>query len=464
MTVINQINDFLWGNIIAYILLGTGLIFTIRLGFPQVRYFRRGLQCMKKSMKGGEEKVSGFATLCAAVGGQVGTGSLVGVASAITAGGPGAIFWMWITALFGMVITFAETVLGQLFRTREDYGTYRGGAAYYIEKGFNSRLLAQIIAMLYVIGIGIFIASIQTNSIANAFTGVVAVNPLIPGIAVIALTGLVTVGGVKRLAEVSSLIVPFMALAYMLITVYIILINIAHVPEVFSTIIASAFTTRAAVGGLVGHSVMEAFRNGVARGLFSNDAGNGFVGTIHASAEVKHPVEQGLLAMLGTFITTIVICTCTALAIMLTGVLDTNAEGVNLLQEAFGVALGPVGRWVVFGAMFLFGFTTLLVDVFTGETNLFYIFREKAAVPTWIYRIVAVVVLVISSVTPLKDIWSMVDLLLAFVVFINVVALLGLFKYVKEIFVDYTSQLKRGIDEPEWDYGKDMIKVIKNSK
>lgn len=453
-----SVSDFLWSSVIAYVLLGTGLYYTIRLGVPQLKHFGRGIRSMKKNLKTDGE-VSGFATLCAAVGGQVGTGSLVGVASALVAGGPGAIFWMWVTALFGMVITFAETVLGQLFREKIDDGTYRGGAAFYIEKGLKNKPMAIIISFFYVLGIGIFVASLQTNSIANAFSGVVNVNPIIPGIAVIALTAVVTVGGVKRLADFSSRVVPFMALAYITVTLYIVISNITMVPTMFVLIFKSAFSAQAAVGGVVGHTVMQAFRNGIARGLFSNDAGNGAAGTLHAAADVKHPIDQALLAMMGTFIATCIICSCTAFAILLSGSLETDKVGINLLQEAFYITMGPVGKWVVFGAMFLFGFTTLLADVFFGESNLIYIFREKSKTPIWIYRIIAVIVLLISCVVPLTIIWGFIDLLVAIIVFFNLLALFGLFKYVRYAYVNYFEQIKQGKESPVWDKSIDITEL-----
>jgi alanine or glycine:cation symporter, AGCS family len=307
--------------------------------------------------------------------------------------------------------------------------------------------------------IGMFIASIQTNSIASAFTGVVDINPLIPGVVVVILTGIVIVGGVKRLVDFSTLIVPFMALSFIALTFYIVITNITAVPAVFGLIIKSAFTGEAAAGGVIGATVMEAFRYGMARGLFSNDAGNGVAGTMHASADVKHPIEQSFLAMLGTFITTIIICSCTAFAMLLTDVLGTGKEGVNLLQEAFNVSMGTFGKWVVFGAMFLFGFTTLLADVFYGETNIRYVFKKNPKPVIWIYRIITAIVLTISSVVPLTVIWTSVDFLLAIIIFLNVIALFGLFKYVRYAFNNYVRQLKKGIVEPEWDKKIDITKV-----
>ena len=450
MELITAISDFLWGNIIGYVLLALGLVYSIGLVFPQVRYFSHALSVMRSSLRGGDGRISGFSTLMASVGSQVGTGSLVGVSSALAAGGPGAIFWMWITAVFGMVITFGETVLGQIFRERQEDGTYRGGTAYYIEKGLKSRPLAIVIAVLYILGVGFAIASVQTNSIANAVTGVIDINPLIPGIVVIGLAGLVTVGGVKRLADISNLVVPFMAIGYLAIVVFIVVANITALPEVITTIVEAAFHPSAAVGGVGGYTIMEAFRHGTARGLFSNDSGNGAAAMMHAAADVRHPVQQAMLGMLGTFITTILICSATAFAILSTGALAGGHDGINLLQDAFSVGVGDAGRWVVLGAMFLFGFTTLLADVFYGETNLRYIFRRKARGPIWVYRIIAAVLLAVSSITPLSSIWAFVDFFMALIVFVNLGALLILFRHVRRALQDYVSQRRAGIDQPVW--------------
>ena len=264
----------------------------------------------------------------------------------------------------------------------------------------------------------------------------------------IALVGFVIVGGARRLAEVSSLIVPFMAMAYIFIVLYIVISNIYLLPSMFVLIIKSAFSTQAAIGGVVGHTVMQAFRNGMARGLFSNDAGNGFAAVMHATADVKHPVEQGFLAMIGTFITTCIICSMTAFAILFTGALSTHTQGINLLQEAFYNAIGTSGRWIVFLAMFLFGFTTLLADVYVGETNIAYVFDKKSKAPIWICRIVLVVVLIISCTIQLDAVWASIDILIAAVVFINLYAILRLYKYAKYAFLHYEYQLKNGNESP----------------
>ncbi|MCH1950410.1 sodium:alanine symporter family protein [Enterocloster sp. OA13] len=454
MQVIQTLNGIFWGWLVAGILLGTGVFFTIRLKFPQIRYFTKLFGNLRESMKS-EGGVSGFGALCAAVGGQVGTGSLVGVATALASGGPGAIFWMWMTALLGMPISFSEAVLGQLFREKNSDGTYRGGPAYYMEKGLHSKLLSVLFSISVMIGIGFFYAMIQSNSISVALTGVVDIKPLIAGLVLLALVCLVVFGGIKRLSEVSSLVVPFMALAYLVIAVIIVVMNIKMLPGVITLIFKSAFSFRAAAGGVAGYTIKEAFRYGVARGLFSNDAGNGTAPSMHASAVVKHPVNQGLAAMLGTFITTIIICSCTAFCILITGALDSGETGIALTQVAFHNALGGAGKWIVFLAMSLFGFTTLLADIYYGEVNLMSLVSEKPGAVT-VYRIICCVFIIIGAVAPVPIVWDLVDLVSAFMVFFNVIALIGLARYVVYVLKDFVGQKDKGKAQPVWDVENDI--------
>lgn len=443
--------DFLWSHVIGYVLLAVGLYYSLRLGFPQFKYSGQIKKVLRKNLKS-SEGVSGFAALATAVGGQVGTGSLVGVASAIAYGGPGAIFWMWITALLGMIITFAETVLGQLYRVKLDDGTYRGGPAYYVQNGLHSRVFAVITAFFYIIGVGLCIAFMQSNSISQVFTGVVDANPIWPGIVVAIAAAIITIGGVKRLTNFSSRVVPVMAGAYVLVVLIIVITNITKFPAVIGLIFKSAFTAQAAVGGIIGHTVMDAFRHGVARGLFSNDAGNGIAGIMHAAADVKHPAEQGFLGMFGTFVTTIIICSLSAFSLLLTGVVGdpANGDGIVLVQDAFQTIMGIPGRWLVFFAMLMFGFTTLIADLFYGESNIILIFKEKYKVPLWIYRIIAFIMFIVATQMDLELVWGFIDVFVGIVVIINVISLFLLFKDVRMVLNDYKRQLDEGIEDPVW--------------
>lgn len=450
MNIFIDIANFMWANVIGYVLLGVGLYYSIRLGFPQFRYAKDISHVIKKNLKS-DSNVSGFAALATAVGGQVGTGSLVGVATALVAGGPGAIFWMWMTALLGMIITFAETVLGQVYRVKLEDGTYRGGPAYYVRFGLKSKIMSVITAFFYVIGVGLCIAFMQTNSIAQALTGVSNINPLYIGIVITIIAAIVTIGGVKRLTDISSKIVPVMAGLYILAVLFILITNITKVPAMLADIFKGAFGIKQAFAGLGGYTIMQAFRYGVARGLFSNDAGNGIAGIMHASADVKHPAEQGFLGMFGTFVTTIIICTLTAFAIMLTGVLGNGSDGIVLVQDAFQSQLGNIGRWMIFFAMLMFGFTTLIADLFYGETNIFLIFKDKNKIPLWIYRITAFAMFIISTQLELDVVWGIIDVFVGVIVFINVISLFLLFKKVKEVMNDYERQKREGIEDPVWE-------------
>lgn len=450
MKIFIDIANFMWANVIGYVLLGVGLYYSIRLRFPQFRYAKDISHVIKKNLKS-DSNVSGFAALATAVGGQVGTGSLVGVATALVAGGPGAIFWMWMTALLGMIITFAETVLGQVYRVKLEDGTYRGGPAYYVRFGLKSKVMSVITAFFYIIGVGLCIAFMQTNSIAQALTGVSNINPIYIGIVITIIAAIVTIGGVKRLTDISSKIVPVMAGLYILAVLFILITNITEVPAMLADIFKGAFGIKQVFAGLGGYTIMQAFRFGVARGLFSNDAGNGIAGIMHASADVKHPAEQGFLGMFGTFVTTIIICTLTAFAIMLTGVLGNGSDGIVLVQDAFQSQLGNIGRWMIFFAMLMFGFTTLIADLFYGETNVLLIFKDKAKIPLWIYRIIAFAMFIISTQLELDVVWGIIDVFVGIIVFINVISLFLLFKKVKEVMNDYERQKREGIEDPVWE-------------
>lgn len=458
MEIIKMLNGIFWGWLVAGILLGAGVYFAVRMNFPQVRYFTKLFGNLHKSMKKSDGGISGFGALCAAVGGQVGTGSLVGVATAIASGGPGAVFWMWMTAVLGMGISFAEAVLAQLFKVKNADGkTYRGGPAYYMEKGLNNKVLATLFSISIIVGIGFIYVMIQSNSIVASMVDVTGLDPLLLGVFLLVLVCLVIFGGIKRLSDTATIIVPFMAIGYVIIAIGITIMNAEKLPALLAHIFESAFAFEPVAGGVAGYTIKEAFRYGVARGLFTNDAGNGTAPSMHATANVKHPVVQGFAAMLGTFLTTIVICSCTAFTILLTGAIGDGTTGIQLTQAAFGNALGITGNWVVFFAMFLFGYTTLLADIYYGEVNLQWIFKKSDKV-ILCYRLICCVLIVGAAVTPVTALWELVDFSTAFMVFFNVLALIFLFKYVLYALKDYQRQKAIGIEDPVWDFEKDITK------
>lgn len=451
MSIITQINGVLWGWLLAVILFATGLYYSISMKFPQIRFFGRSITSLKTNSKSEDGSISGFAALCATVGAQVGTGSIVGVASALAAGGPGALFWMWVTALLGMTLSFGEATLGQMFREKNPDGSYTGGAPYYMKNGMKSNTLSCLYAGISIFSVGVCIAMLQNNSISSAITNVIHIPQIIPGIIVALLAAFIVLGGAKRITDFASKVVPFMAIGYILITFVILVMHVSQIPAVFALILKSAFSVEAAAGGAAGYTIKEAIRNGVARGLFSNDAGNGAAAGFHATANVKHPTAQGISAMLGTFITTIIICSCTGFSILLTGAMDTGTDGIVLVQEAFGIAIGPVGKWIVLLAMFLFGFTTMIADIFYGEVGVRFLFKKNVSKMALLYKAASIIMVIVGSAISLPSLWQVVDLLVGVIVIVNIIALVGLFKYVKYILFDYTKQLKAGVEEPVWD-------------
>ena len=455
MEVIKAINGVFWGWLIAGILLSCGIFYTIRLGFPQVRYFTQLIPNLWKASRNATG-VSAFGALCSAIGSEVGAGSLVGVATALASGGPSAIFWMWVTAILGMPIMFGEAVLAQIFRVKnEDGTTFRGGPAYYMRRGLNAKVLPILFSISVILGNGVVYCMVQSNSIAGSFSGQAELPPLAIGVILVALVGLVIFGGIKRLSTVASYIVPFMAFAYIILALVVLVTHAEWIAAMFRLIIDSAFGVQQAAGGVLGYSVQEAFRYGVARGLFSNDAGAGTTPSMHAAANVKHPVNQGLSGMLGVFVTTIIVCSCTAFCILLSGALNGSLTGIQLTQAAFSSSFGDLGYWLVAAAMFLFGYTTLLANMYYGEVNTRYLFPDKKHAVT-IYRIFALCLILFGSIVPVISMWEFADLFGALMVLFNVIALFRLSKYVAFALKDYQEQ-KKICDAPLWDYDEDIV-------
>ncbi|UDG81227.1 Amino-acid carrier protein AlsT [Candidatus Hartigia pinicola] len=462
MEFLQSINNVFWGWLIAGLLLGSGIFFAVRLSFPQIRYFRQLFSVLTDKKKSVNEKdISGFGALCGALSSQVGTGSLVGVASALASGGPGAIFWMWVTGLLGMGISFAEATLAILFRESNKDGTYSGGPAYYISKGVNCKPLAIAFSISMIISMGFFYPMVQGNSVILATKGVIDINPLWISVILVSLVSVIIFGGVKRISDFSAFFVPFLSISYISLSLFIILLNFRELPIILILIVKSAFNFNAAAGGAAGYTIYMAFRYGVARGLFSNDAGNGTTPSMHATAVVNHPVTQGFSAMFGTFFTTMIICSCTALTILLTGALNSGQTGVELTQTAFNLGIGDWGKHVVFVAMVLFGFKSIIADIYYGEVNLHWIINNNKA--TYFYRILCCSLVMICGIIPVETIWELVDFSAAMLIVFNVPALLILSKYVLFVLQDYVLQKNSGIKDPKWDY-KSNIKTLMMNK
>lgn len=434
--LLTKINDILWGPFLIALLLGVGLLFTIRLGFIQITMLRQtfkqtfsGLFKRKKNEEGG---ISSFQALATAVAAQVGTGNLAGVATAIAAGGPGAIFWMWFSSFFGMATIFAEAVLAQVYR-EEKNGEIKGGPAYYIRKGVGSKFLAAFFAVAIIIALGFVGNMVQSNSIAAAFQAF-HIPSYAAGIGVAVLIGFIILGGIKRIAAFAERVVPIMALFYIIGSIIILVLYSDQVLAALSLIVTSAFSPAAAGGGVLGATVKEAIRYGVARGLFSNEAGMGSTPHAHAAAKVKHPAEQGLIAIMGVIIDTLIVCTFTALVILVTGAYETGLTGISLTQEAFTRGLGSFGYPFIAICLFFFSLTTILGWYYFGETNVKYLFKEKGV---GLYRGLVLLFIVLGTMMEVPVVWQLADMFNALMVFPNLIALFILSPVVVKVFREY---------------------------
>ena len=441
-SILSAIDSFIWGAPLLILLSGTGLYLTLRLGFIQIRYLPRALGYLFKKDKGGKGDVSSFAALCTALAATIGTGNIVGVATAVQAGGPGAIFWMWLVALLGMATKYAECLLAVKYRVRDKNGFMAGGPMYYIERGLGIKWLAKLFALFGVMvaffGIGTFP---QVNAITHAMQDTFNIPVLVTAIIVTLLVGLIILGGVKRIATASSLIVPFMAILYVTTSLVIILLNIEKVPDAISLIIYSAFDPQAALGGTVGFTVMKAIQSGVARGIFSNESGLGSAPIAAAAAQTREPVRQGLISMTGTFLDTIIVCTMTGIVLVLTGAWNNpELAGATVTNYAFAQGLGTsIGATIVTVGLLFFAFTTILGWCYYGERCFVYLVGIRGVK---LYRLAYIVLVGLGSFLHLNLIWIIADIVNGLMAFPNLIALIGLRKVVIEETKDYFQRLK----------------------
>jgi len=443
--IIDTVNGFVWGPAMLVLILGTGLYLTFGLRFLPVRLIPEGFKLIWEGRKEGKEEgeISPFNALMTSLSATIGTGNIAGVATAIFMGGPGAMFWMWVAALLGMATKYAEAVLAVTYREKDEEGNHVGGPMFYIKNGLgdNWKWLAFSFALFASIaGFGIG-NTIQANSVSDVLEASFGIPELYSGIVLAILVGLVLIGGIKRIAHVAGAVVPFMALAYLGAGLVIIAINITEIPAAIGTIVTAAFTPTAAMGGFAGASVWAALQFGVARGIFSNEAGLGSAPIAHAAAKTNSAVRQGLIAMMGTFIDTIIICSITGLAIVVTGAYTSGESGAALSVLAFSTALPYVGEYVVTIGLIVFAFTTIVGWSFYGEKSVYYIFGQKAIIP---FRIVWVLVIPFGSMMDLKFIWLLADTLNAFMAIPNLIAIALLspviFKLTKTYFAKEASK------------------------
>ena len=426
-----KVNDVLTGSVLIIALVGIGLLFTFKLGFIQIRGFKDGWNrtfggLFSKKGDAGKDGMSSFQALATAIAAQVGTGNIAGAATAIAVGGPGAIFWMWISAFLGMSTIFAEAVMAQKFKQVSDDGTVTGGPVYYIRgafKGTFGKVLAAIFAVLIIFALGFMGNAVQSNSIAASWNTAFGIPKIAMGIFVAVVSLFVFTGGMKRIAKVTELIVPIMAAFYIVGSLIVIFANVTAIPAAFHDIIVGAFKPAAVAGGAMGATLKLAVQKGVARGLFSNEAGMGSTPHAHAVAKVKHPVEQGFVAMIGVFIDTFVILNLTALVIITTGSRTTGLTGAQLSQYAFSTLYGKFGEIFIAICMLFFAFSTIIGWYFFGEANIRYLFGAKAVK---IYSIIVCICVALGSLQEVELVWNMADCFNSMMVIPNAIALVAL--------------------------------------
>ncbi|WP_061995103.1 sodium:alanine symporter family protein [Clostridium sp. ATCC 25772] len=448
LNAITNLNEVLWSSVLLVLLLGTGIFFTIMLKFVQVRKFGKGFKRVfgginLKGKKAGKDGMSSFQAVATAIAAQVGTGNLAGAATAIAAGGPGAIFWMWVSAFLGMSTIYAEAVLAQLFKTRVE-GEVTGGPAYYIKNGIKNKKIGGFLSVFFAISctlaLGFMGNAVQANSISDAFNNSFGVSPLIVGIIVAIIGGFVFFGGMGRIASVTEKVVPFMAGMYILVGIIVIAMNGSELIPAFKSIFVGAFNPQAVVGGAIGITIRQAVRYGVSRGLFSNEAGMGSTPHAHAVANVKHPSEQGSVAIVSVFIDTFVILTLTALVIITSGALNEgNLTGIQLTQRAFELTLGGFGDVFVAICLLFFAFSTIIGWYFFGENNIKFLFGKKGLTP---YRILVMIVVVVGSTLKVDLVWQLADTFNGLMVIPNLIALLVLSRLIVKATKDY-DELKK---------------------
>lgn len=448
--VFSTLGSYLSNYILIAALLGGGIWFTVRLGFIQVKGFGEGMRrtfggMFKKGDKSeaGADGMSSFQALATAIAAQVGTGNIAGAATALAVGGPGAIFWMWIAAFLGMATIYAEAIMAQKYKKVGDDGEVTGGPVYYIRAAFSGgfgKVLAGIFAILITLALGFMGNAVQSNSIAAAFNTAFGVPQWIMGAVLAVLALFVFLGGTGRIAKITELIVPVMAAFYILGSLVVIIYNFKEIPYAFQAIVVGAFAPSSIVGGAAGATVKLALTKGVARGLFSNEAGMGSTPHAHAVAKVKHPVEQGYVAMIGVFIDTFVILNLTALVIITTHAIPTGKTGAELSQYAFSTLYGKGGDVFIAICMFFFAFSTILGWYFFGQANIKYLFGAKAVK---VYSVIVAVCVFLGSLAEVELVWTMQDCFNSLMVLPNILALFALSGTIKKVHDDYFKNFKK---------------------
>ncbi|MFC7063318.1 alanine/glycine:cation symporter family protein [Halobacillus seohaensis] len=441
--IISFLNDLVWEYILIFVLLGLGLLFSIRLKFAQFTYIPEMFRVLfdKRSISArGKKGTSPFQAFTISTASRVGTGNLAGVAAAISIGGPGAVFWMWMVAILGGASSFIESTLAQIYKIPEK-DQYRGGPAYYMEKGLNNRKLGIIFAITITFTYGLVFSSVQSNTIRLAFEESFNIGKWAMGLILTAIVAIVIFGGLKRIAKITQIVIPVMAFFYIILALYVFFGNIAQIPEMFAMIFQGAFGFREFAGGTFGGMILI----GVQRGLFSNEAGMGSAPNAAATSEVTHPVKQGLIQTLGVFTDTLMICSATAIIILFSGeYMNTDLEGIQITQLAFETELGTWAAIFIAIAIFLFAFSSIIGNYYYGETNIEFI--KKSATNIFIYRIGVLAMVLFGAIAEFGFVWSLADLTMGIMALINLFAIFMLSKVAYAALKDYRIQRKQGKD------------------
>lgn len=442
--IITSFSDVLWTYFIIIILIVCGLYFTWKTHFVQFRMIREMIRLLSDAVvnSNGKKHISSFQAFAVSVATRVGTGNLAGVATAIAIGGPGSVFWMWIIALIGSASAFVESTLAQLFK-RKANDSYIGGPAYYIYHGLHKKWLANTFAILLILTFGLSYNSIQSNTICDAMQKAFGFDPAIIGLIITAIALIIVFGGIQRIAKVSSVLVPIMAIGYFILAIVIVILNIYQIPHVCKLIIENAFGFGQFAGGALGSTVMM----GIKRGLFSNEAGEGSAPNVAATASVSHPVKQGLIQALGVFTDTLLVCSCTAFIILISGLYDSGANGIALTQSALQNEIGSIGPVFVAIAIFFFAFSSIIGNYYYGEANIRFMTSSKKILA--IYRLCSGGIFVLfGSLASLNFVWNMGDVCMACITICNLFAIIQLGKYAFRLLDDYREQKSKGIKEP----------------
>lgn len=451
MNILNIINDFLWTYIVITMLVASAVYFTVRTRGLQFRLVgdmlkvlinknivkqeKRSDKPVAPSKKDGKKNIGSFQAFAVSLSSRVGTGNLAGVASAIFVGGPGAVFWMWVMALLGSATAFVEATLAQLYK-RKSHVAYYGGPAYYMETGLGKRWMGVLFAVMITVTFGMANQLVQSTTLCDALADTFTWNKAGVGAVIAIATLIIVFGGVTRVSRFSSIVVPFMALGFILLSIVIVVMNISELPHVFNIVIGGAFGAHQMAGGAMGVAVMQ----GVKRGLFSNEAGEGSAPNAAAIAETSHPVKQGLLQAFGVFTDTLVICSCTAFIILLSGKYDCGKDGILLTAEALHAEVGSAGRYFITAAIALFAYSTIIANSFYGETNIRFITNKKS--PVLAFRLFTGFMVMAGAMMDLQTAFSYVDIVMGLMTILNLIAILLLFPQARKLLLHYEQQKK----------------------